>query len=79
MRTTVEIPDAVLRRAKARAAELKISLRQFIAEAVAEKVGSMQLNARSERLKWAGQLRHLKEETARINALIEEEFGQLGK
>ncbi|MBZ5635283.1 MAG: hypothetical protein LAO55_19330 [Acidobacteriia bacterium] len=38
MRTTVDIPDAVLERARIRAAELGISLKKFVAEAVTEKV-----------------------------------------
>jgi hypothetical protein len=38
MRTTVDIPDAVLDRARVRAAELGISLKKFVAEAVTKKV-----------------------------------------
>jgi hypothetical protein len=38
MRTTVDIPDALLARARVRAAELGISLKEFVAEAVTEKV-----------------------------------------
>ena len=38
MRTTVDIPDALLTKARVRAAELGVSLKEFIAEAVTEKV-----------------------------------------
>lgn len=38
MRTTVDIPDALLARARVRAAELGISLKEFLAEAVTKKV-----------------------------------------
>ena len=38
MRTTVDIPDAVLGPARVRAAQLGVSLRKFIAEAVTTKV-----------------------------------------
>lgn len=38
MRTTVDIPDALLARARVRAAESGISLKQFVAEAVTKKV-----------------------------------------
>ena len=38
MKTTLEIPDSVFRRAKARAAERGIPLRQFVTEAVEEKL-----------------------------------------
>jgi hypothetical protein len=38
MRTTVDIPDVVLERARVRGAELGISLKKFVAEAVTRKV-----------------------------------------
>lgn len=38
VKTTLEIPDTVFRKAKARAAERKIPLRQFVTEAVEEKL-----------------------------------------
>ncbi|MGO9270057.1 MAG: hypothetical protein ACLQOO_07365 [Terriglobia bacterium] len=38
MKTTLEIPDGIFRRAKAKAAGRRISLRQFVTEAVAEKL-----------------------------------------
>jgi len=77
MKTTLEIPDPIFRRAKAKAAERQIPLRQFITEAVAEKLESKPATSKSERMQWAGQLRHLRRETARINAIIEEEFEQI--
>lgn len=72
MKTTLEIPDAIFRRAKARAAEQGIPLRQFVSEAVAEKLEAKSKDRARARL--AGGLRHLRKETARINALIEREF-----
>jgi len=44
---------------KKRAAARHISLRQFITEAVAEKLQAQASDAQSERLAWAGELRHL--------------------
>jgi len=38
MKTTLEIPDPIFRRAKAKAAERGVPLRQFVSEAVAEKL-----------------------------------------
>ena len=73
MKTTLEIPDSVFRSAKAKAAERGIPLRQFVTEAVEEK-----LKSTSEAKPWmqvVGRLRHLKKENARINRIIEEEFG----
>ena len=74
MKTTVEIPDAIFRRAKAKAAEQKIPLRQFVSEAVAEKLEAKSPDPAKARVKLAGGLRRLRKETARINRLIENEF-----
>jgi predicted HicB family RNase H-like nuclease len=41
MKTTLEIPDPLFRRAKAKAAEQRIPLRQFVSEAVAGKVDNI--------------------------------------
>lgn len=74
MKTTLEIPDPIFRRAKARAAERKIPLRQFVTDAVAEKLESESRGGVKAVLKLAGGLRHLRKETARINRIIEREF-----
>ena len=74
MKTTLEIPDAVVGKAKAMAAGQHIPLRQFITEAVEAKIAAL------EERPWmqvVGGLRHLKKENARINRIIEEEFGQI--
>ena len=74
MKTTLEIPDAIFRRAKSMAAERGIPLRELVTEAVKEKVA--QTRGPSERPWMAafGQLRELRKETAKINRIIEEEF-----
>jgi ribonuclease D len=74
MKTTLEIPDAIFRRAKAKAAEQGIPLRQFVSDAVAEKLAAASPNRAKAILKLAGGLRHLRKESARINRLIEQEF-----
>jgi hypothetical protein len=75
MKTTLEIPDAVFRKAKARAAEKGIPLRQFVTEAVEEK---LKASTRDKPwMKMAGGLHHLHKETVRIQKLIDEEFGQV--
>ena len=74
MKTTLEIPDPIFRRAKAKAAEQKIPLRQFVSEAVAEKLKAQSPAGAEVWLKLAGKLRHLRKESARIGKLIEEEF-----
>jgi hypothetical protein len=77
MKTTLEIPDSIFRRAKSVAAERGIPFREFVTEAVRDKLAS---DARAAEQPWMvafGKLRHLRKETARINRVIEEEFEQI--
>ena len=75
MKTTIEIPHALLRRAKSAAAERRIPPRALASEALADK-----LCGRGGRdkpwMKAFGKLRSLRKETARIGRIIEEEFAQ---
>ncbi|MGD1154396.1 MAG: hypothetical protein ABSA41_01050 [Terriglobia bacterium] len=77
MKTTLEIPDPIFRRAKATAAEHGIPLRQFVSEAVVEKLEAKSPRRDKARMAVAGKLRHLRRETARINSLIEKEFERI--
>jgi hypothetical protein len=77
VKTTFEIPDSVFRRAKAKAAERGVPLRQFVTEAVAEKIRSESRAAEKPWMASVGALRHLRKETARINKIIEEEFEKI--
>lgn len=77
MKATLEIPDHIFRRAKSTAAERGISLREFVTEAVKEKLTA---SARTEEKPWVehmGKLKHLHRETDRINQLIEEDFEKI--
>jgi len=72
MKTTLEIPDSVFRRAKSVAAEQGIPLREFVTEAVKDKLAA---NAKTANKPWVsliGRLKHLHKETERINRLIDE-------
>jgi len=76
MKTTLEIPDSIFRRAKSVAAERGIPLRALISEALAEKL--REDNSRGK--PWMagfGKLRHLRRETAKINRIVEGEFEQI--
>jgi hypothetical protein len=77
MKTTLEIPDPIFRRAKAKAAEQQKSLREFVTEALSDKLNAKSQDNRGAKLKVGGALRHLRKETARINAIIEQEFEQI--
>jgi hypothetical protein len=73
MKTTLEIPDPILRKAKVKAAERGIPLRQFVTEAVQEKLAAGKLDDKPW-MKAIGGLRHLHDENVRIQKLIDEEF-----
>ena len=77
MKTTLEIPDLLFRKAKAKAAERGIPLRQFVTEAVEAKLGAGTTGDKPW-MRMVGGLRHLRKETSRVNRLIEEEFERIG-
>ncbi len=77
MKTTLEIPDALFRRAKSKAAERGQSLKEFVGEALSEKLGARHGTAPAGDPEWMrgfGGLRRLRRETARIAKRIHEEF-----
>jgi hypothetical protein len=74
MKTTVEIPDGLFRRAKSEAARQGIPLRQFVTEAVAARLHGASAIAAKPWMKHLGKLRRLRKETRRINRLIEDVF-----
>jgi hypothetical protein len=77
MKTTLEIPDPLFRRAKSAAASRGIPLREFVTEAVKEKLANTGSAAEKPWMAAFGQMRGLRKETARINRLIEAEFEQV--
>ncbi len=78
VKTTVEIPDALFRRAKARAAERGQSLKALVTEALQEKLAAGAADAaRRDEPAWMqgfGALRRLRAETRRIQAAIDDTF-----
>lgn len=74
MKTTLEIPDKTFRQAKSKAAQQGIPLRQFITEAVEEKLKGRQVPASKPWMKHLGRLKHLRKESKRIDRLIEQTF-----
>jgi hypothetical protein len=85
MKTTVEIPDALFRKAKATAAEQGVSLKTLLTDAVREHLergaGDAVKNKPAARAPaWMsafGGLRHLHKETQKINRILEREFEQI--
>jgi hypothetical protein len=78
MKTTLELPDPLLRKAKAAAAARGQSLKDFVTEALCEKLAtSNRVAASSQEPDWMqgfGKLRHLRKETARVQAVIDDEI-----
>lgn len=77
MKTTIEIPDLLFRKAKSKAAERGQTLRELVIEALREKLAAGASKARAAEPEWMrgfGKLRRLRKETARIQARIDERF-----
>jgi hypothetical protein len=77
MKTTLEIPDATFRKAKATAVAMGIPLREYVTQAVEEKLS---LGIQRPGMPWlecAGELAHLHKETVRIQKVIDREFEQI--
>ena len=77
MKTTVEIPDPLFRKAKSRAAESGKTLKEFMTEALEDKLrgkGGPVRRAEPEWMKGFGKLRALRKETARIQRRIDDAF-----
>ena len=73
MKTTLEIPDIIFRRAKSAAAARGVPLREFVTEAVKDKLAPKAMVGDKPWIKLIGKLKHLHKETVRINRLIEED------
>jgi hypothetical protein len=77
VKTTIDIPDPVFRRAKARAAERGQALREYVTEALQEKLSGSRVRAGADATPWMrgfGQLKALGRETARIQRVIDRAF-----
>jgi len=83
VKTTVEIPDALFRKAKATAAERGVPLKDLLTEAVREHLhraagdSSMDKPSAPSWMAAFGGLQNLHKETKRINRVLEREFGQI--
>jgi len=71
MKTTLEIPDLIFRRAKITAAKRGIPLREVVTEAIKDKLAADAKTSEKPWVKHMGKLKHLRKETVRINRLIE--------
>ena len=77
MKTTLEIPDALFRRAKSRAAERGQTLKELVTEALQEKLAAVAgrtVSAEPEWMQGFGKLRRLRKETKRIQVRVDDVF-----
>jgi hypothetical protein len=77
VKTTLEIPDFLFRRAKSAAAERGIPLRQLVTEAIQEK-----LKTTSQEKPWMkhlGKLKDLHKERRQVEKRVEEAFEQIDR
>jgi len=74
MKTTLEFPDDLFRAVKARAAHEGVSLKEYVASALRDKLGRAQRTDEKPWAKHLGSLAHLRKETHRIEKIIEQEF-----
>jgi hypothetical protein len=79
VKTTVELPDLLFRKAKSAAAEEGKSLKEFFTEAVTDRLcRNAAPPGKAEPWRVAfGELRHLHRENKRIERIIEDEFEQI--
>ena len=77
MKTTIEIPDPLFRKAKSKAAENGQTLKELVTEALQEKLAGTSGAAPGGEPRWMtgfGKLRRLHRETKRVQARIDEQF-----
>jgi hypothetical protein len=75
MKTTLELPDQLFRKAKATAAERGQSLKEFVTEALRDKL--LPGRGRTDEPEWMqgfGKLKRLHKETVRVQSVIDQEF-----
>jgi hypothetical protein len=79
VKTTLEIPDFLFRRAKSAAAQRGIPLRQFVTEAVQEKLQAPSGAGEKPWMKHFGKLKHLHKETILVEKRIESTFENIDR
>lgn len=78
VKTTIDIPDPLFRKAKSRAAERGQTLKEFFTDALQARLAAVSEGHPANEPTWMGgfgKLRRLRKETARIQGMIDEAFG----
>lgn len=77
MKTTLELPDPLFRKVKATAAARGQSLKDFVTDALRDKLTPADKRSGAPEPEWMhgfGKLRRLRRETARVQSAIDREF-----
>jgi hypothetical protein len=77
MKTTLELPDPIFRKVKATAAERGQSLKDFVTEALRDKLALGTARPQAGEPAWMegfGKLKRLHKETVRVQSVIDDEF-----
>ena len=77
MKTTLELPDQLFRKAKATAAERGQTLKELVTEALREKLSldnGRDYPSQPDWMKGFGALKRLRKETARVQSIVDQEF-----
>jgi hypothetical protein len=77
MKTTLDLPDPLFRKAKATAAERGQSLKEFVTEALQDKLqrpGGRTVPGEPGWMQGFGKLKRLHKETVRVQSVADEEF-----
>jgi hypothetical protein len=74
VKTTLEIPEPVIRRAKARAAASGQTLTRLVTEALTEKLARSTTRSQKPWMKFAGAFKHDRAESRRILSRVGQEF-----
>ncbi len=77
MKTTIELPDATFRRAKALAASRGMTLKRFFTEALEEQLRRCSSDTEAPWMVGFGKLSDFSDENRRILSVIEQEFETL--
>jgi hypothetical protein len=80
VKTTIELPDALFRKAKAAAVEEGLSLKKLLTQALEIRLRRSNLSHKSGDPDWMrayGALRHLRHERKKIERVIESEFEKI--
>jgi len=77
VKTTLELPDPLFRKAKATAAQRGQSLKEFVTEALRDKLvldTGRGYTSEPEWMKGFGKLKRLHKETVRVQSVVDQEF-----